>query len=292
MKYPENDPDKIIDKLAATARSPRGMYSGAKSYPLLYKRLFTTSRRLSILRIGSAAAAVIMVCLIGAAIYNYASSVEMIRITTLAETKTIRLPDGTDVNLNRYTTLEYPKEFKGSKREIKLTGEAYFEVARDEQHPFIVEADEVNVQVLGTHFNVEAYSHDTQIKTTLLEGSVAVSNRNTDRRIVLKPNQNAVYDKSSRQLLMNETEDALNEIAWKDGMLIFSQIPLQEIARQLSNTYNVKISIHDSALSAYRMTGRFSSSETIEKILDALSIAGNFEYKINEQTIDITTKNY
>lgn len=87
----------------------------------------------------------------------------------------ITLPDQTKVTLNRYSSLTYPDRFKEDRREVQLQGEAYFEVEKDARHPFVVKADPVEVEVLGTHFNVEAYPGDAEVKTTLLEGSVAVN---------------------------------------------------------------------------------------------------------------------
>lgn len=121
--------------------------------------------------------------------------VPRLTVSTLAEVRTIRLPDHTEVTLNRYSSLTYPERFKGDTREVQLQGEAYFEVAKDARHPFIVQAQEVNVKVLGTHFNVEAYQPDASIKTTLLEGRVAVNIPHTGEEMVLSPNESAIYDK-------------------------------------------------------------------------------------------------
>ena len=106
----------------------------------------------------------------------------------MAETRNVILPDGSSVLLNRHSSLSYPKRFKSDNREVQLTGEAYFEVSKDQKHPFIVQTEHINVQVLGTHFNVDAYRNSPEVKTTLLTGSVAVSNKRNSVRMILKPN--------------------------------------------------------------------------------------------------------
>ena len=102
------------------------------------------------------------------------------------------------MTLNHFSSLTYPEKFKGEHREVNLKGEAYFEVTKNRKHSFIVQTESVNVEVLGTHFNVESYPDDPEVKTTLLEGSVAVSNKSNSVRIVLKPNESAIDRKSTR----------------------------------------------------------------------------------------------
>ena len=116
-------------------------------------------------------------------------------VSTLAETRTVHLPDGTSVTLNHYSSLSYPERFKSDNREVELSGEAYFEVSKDPKHPFIVQTETIDVQVLGTHFNVDAYQNNPDVKTTLLTGSVAVSNKSKSVRMILKPNEIAIYNK-------------------------------------------------------------------------------------------------
>ena len=114
-------------------------------------------------------------------------------VSTLAETRTITLPDQTEIVLNRYSSLTYPERFRGKDRKVQLQGEAYFEVSKDAAHPFKVETGAIIVQVLGTHFNVEAYPEDTQVKTTLLEGSVSVSLiGKAEESLKLSPNESAI----------------------------------------------------------------------------------------------------
>ena len=163
-------------------------------------------------------------------------------------------------------------------------------MTKNRKHSFIVQTESVNVEVLGTHFNVESYPDDPEVKTTLLEGSVAVSNKSNSVRIVLKPNESAIYNKEKKSMTLEVSDRVAEEIAWRNGELIFTNLPLQEIARQLSNTFGVDISITDTALQNYRITARFSSEEGLDQILDLLHTVGNFNYSYNNKKITITTK--
>lgn len=194
------------------------------------------------------------------------------------------------MTLNHFSSLTYPEKFKGKHREVGLKGEAYFEVTKNQEHSFIVQTESVNVEVLGTHFNVESYPEDPEVKTTLLEGSVVVSNKANSVRMVLKPNESAIYNKVKKSMTLEVSDRAAEEIAWRNGELVFSNLPLQEIARQLSNTFGVNISIADKALQNYRITARFSDGEGLDQILDLLHTVGKFNYSHNNEKITITTK--
>lgn len=282
------EPDKLLERLVASTRSPRGRFSAAASYPTLEKRLF--GKRAFMLRIASMAAAVALLCVMGWWACNYMQPATMHTVSTLAETQLVRLPDGTEVTLNHFSSLTYPEKFKARQRQVTLNGEAYFEVSKDKRRPFVVQTGVVSVEVLGTHFNVEAYPHDPEVKTTLLEGSVAVSVAGHGRRMILSPNESAIYNKEKRQLTLEESADAPAETVWRRGEFIFNRLPLQEIARQLSNSFGVDIVIRDKALQDYRLTARFSVSEGIDRILHLLSAAGDFSYSQDKKQITITTK--
>ena len=290
MKYTDTELEEILNKLVASTRSPRGWFSATASYPELEKRLKSHTRRLTLIRTFSAAAAVALLCLSVWTAYLYMQPVTIQTVSTLAETRTVCLPDGSTVTLNHYSSLSYPEKFKSDKREVKLNGEAYFEVNKNKKHPFIVQTETIDVQVLGTHFNVESYPDDPEVKTTLLEGSVVVSNKANSVRMVLKPNESAIYNKVKKSMTLEVSDRAAEEIAWRNGELVFTNLPLQEIARQLSNTFGVNISIADKALQNYRITARFSDGEGLDQILDLLHTVGKFNYSHNNEKITITTK--
>ncbi|MDY6254815.1 MAG: DUF4974 domain-containing protein, partial [Bacteroidales bacterium] len=205
-----------------------------------------------------------------------------------AEVRTILLPDSTEVTLNRYSTLTCPVRFKGKNRNVSLSGEAYFEVRKDARHPFIVQADEVEVKVLGTHFNLEAYPDDPEIKTTLLEGAVAVTSPGGVAR--LSPNEAAVYSRSVRRLSTIRTKKTNPEIAWRQGDFVFDNEPLREIARKLSHAFDTPIIIQDDSLADYRIRARFSSQETLDEMLSLLKETVSFSYERTGDQIVIQAK--
>jgi len=289
MKYTDRELEEILNKLIASTRSPRGRFSAASSYPQLEKKLKFHHHRLYPVRT-FVAAAVVLLCLSVWAAYLYMQPASIQTVTTLAETRTILLPDGTSVTLNHYSSLSYPKQFKSDNREVELSGEAYFEVSKNKKHPFIVQTETIDVQVLGTHFNVDAYPDNPDVKTTLLTGSVAVSNKNNSVHMVLKPNEVAIYNKVEQKLTCKVLENAGDEISWRHGEFIFDDLPLQEIARELSNSFGTTIHITDSTLRNYRVTARFRNGEDLETILSVLHNAGYFNYSRNTQQITITPK--
>lgn len=283
--------DKILDKLIASTHSPRGRFSKENSWILLEKRLPRLHRRTLSFRIATAAASLAVLCVLGWWMYSMFAPIPLQVVSTLAETRSIVLPDQTEIMLNRYSTLTYPERFRGKVRKVKLEGEAYFEVSKDAKHPFKVEAGAVMIQVLGTHFDVEAYPHDSQVKTTLLEGSVAVSLiGGSDERLVLSPNESAIYNKNEKSLTLQMIKDASEKTIWRNGTTLFNSEPLQEIARQLSNTFHVDIRIPDESLRDYRMTATFSDNETLDEILSLLCRNQKFGYTQANDIITITQK--
>lgn len=290
MKHTDTELEEILNKLVASTRSPRGRFSAAASYPELEKRLKSHTRHLTLIRTFSAAAAVVLLCLSVWTAYLYMQPAAIQTISTLAETRSVRLPDGSSVTLNHYSSLSYPEKFQSDKREVELNGEAYFEVSKDPKHPFIVQTETIDVQVLGTHFNVDAYQNNPDVKTTLLTGSVAVSNKSNSVRMILKPNEIAIYNKVGNKLTRQVTKNAKDEISWRDGEFIFDNLPLGEIARELSNSFDTPIHIADTSLQSYRISARFRNGEDLETILSVLHHAGYFNYSQNNKQIVITTK--
>lgn len=290
MKRTDTELEELLNRLIASTRSPRGRFSAAESYGQLEKRLPQRNGRLRIMRIVATVAAISLFCIMGWLAYDYARPDTLQTVSTLADVRTIELPDGTRVTLNHFSSLTYPERFRQKNREVDLSGEAYFEVARNTEHPFLVQTESVNVQVLGTHFNVEAYLGDPEVKTTLLEGSVEVSNKSRTACIVLRPNESAIYNREKKSLTLEASNHAPEEIAWRSGTFIFTNLPLQEIARQLSHSFGVNIRIEGDSLPNYRLNARFTDGESLERILHLLHLAGHFEYTKSNNEILITNK--
>ncbi|RZK59507.1 MAG: DUF4974 domain-containing protein [Pedobacter sp.] len=193
----------------------------------------------------------------------------------------VRLPDGTRVWLNASSSLRYPETFFGNQRKVELTGEGYFEVAKDKVHPFIVKTISAlngvsqDVQVLGTHFNINSYMDEKVIKTTLLEGAVNVSNEKTTR--TLKPGEQSQLDANHISIIDADTDD---ETAWKNGLFRFNNSSLTIILNQLERWYDIKIDY--STVPNKRFNGMVPRKANISQVLKMLELTGNIGFKIEE----------
>ncbi|HMI63406.1 MAG TPA: FecR domain-containing protein [Puia sp.] len=194
----------------------------------------------------------------------------------------IVLPYGTKVWLNAVSSLSFPVSFGGSTaREVSLKGEAYFEVSKDEQHPFIVKTITQEVRVLGTHFNVNAYTDESATITTLLEGSVKVSGSDGTASAVLTPDQQTSCNGGKIDVREVIGEDA---IAWKEGYFRFNNEPLEEVLKKISRWYNVSIVYKDEEIkkkAAYGTMSRFSDISEVIRLLE-LTRTARFEIQNNE----------
>ncbi|SMO33664.1 FecR family protein [Solitalea koreensis] len=202
--------------------------------------------------------------------------------TARGETYQVRLPDGTTVTLNAASSLKYPVSFTSLKlRKVELTGEAYFEVAKDKTHPFVVKTNGQEVEVLGTHFNINAYSDEANIKTTLLEGSVRVSGN--DQQVVLQPNQQAVFSND----IQVKNVDVENEIAWKSGDFVFDSDDLESIMRKISRWYNVDVLYDEKPDKKMHFGGIVSRGKNISAVLKIMESTGQVSFKVQGRKITV-----
>lgn len=199
---------------------------------------------------------------------------------------TLTLPDGSIVILNGGSTLSYPSRFASNKREIQLEGEAFFDVKKDSDAPFIVQSGKINVKVLGTSFNIEAYQDDETIKVTLERGKVCIETPDPDKSLTLTPNQQAVYNKNTSQLTKTDV-NVKETIAWKSNILYFNGIPLKQIARKLERQFNTHITIESEELKNTLFTGEFTEDETIDDILTVWTLDNRVKYRRNGKNIVI-----
>ena len=186
------------------------------------------------------------------------------------------LPDGTIVWLNAASSLKYPTAFSAKERKVELMGEGFFEVAPDEQKPFYVQVSEnVDVKVLGTQFNVNAYHDESSIKTTLLQGAIAVtvtpSDQNTKKNIVLKPHQQIRFSKASgtNSITVEDNVDVSAVIAWKNGAFNLEGASLSEIMRQLERWYDIEV-VYEGKMPDIYFTGKISRRVKLSSVLKAL----------------------
>lgn len=197
----------------------------------------------------------------------------------------VHLPDGTNVWLNAASSLKYPGSFTALKeRRVELTGEAYFEVASNSALPFRVETPQQKIEVLGTNFNVSAYADEPVAKTTLLAGSVKVSIPNTSLSNQIKPGQEVsrINDK-----LVVETVNTADAIAWKNGLFIFNDEPLESIMRKVARWYDVEV-IYEGVNKQEPYGGSFSRFANVSGVLKTLELTGGIHFKIEGRKIIVT----
>ncbi len=207
--------------------------------------------------------------------------------TSLGEKTSLILPDGTKVNLNAGSNLRYPSSFTATERKVELSGEAFFDVVRDENCPFIVKTQALSVRVLGTKFNLEAFPEASAINTTLVSGKVILEKELNHKMVSLaemKPNERVIYQKNDHKISLSTEKYIDQYIAWKDGKLVFLNDPIEEVAKKLGLWYNVSVVIQSEELKKLHFTGTFTN-ETIEKVLTLLSVSSPIDYKINDNTV-------
>lgn len=195
------------------------------------------------------------------------------------------LPDRTKVWLNAATVLKFPTAFSGmSERKVVLSGEAYFEVAKLKT-PFVVMTDKQKVQVLGTHFNINAYQDEQQTKTTLLEGSVRVSSLKTGNEVMLSPGQEANL---KRDDLNVQKADIERNTDWKNGIFMFKNESLEGIMRKIGRWYNVEIVYEPYAPRKETFSGIVSRYDNVNKVLRRLELTGAVSFKIQGRKIMVS----
>ena len=282
MKYTDRELEDILNKLIASTRSPRGRFSAASSYPQLEKKLNFRNRRLYLTRTFAAAAAVVLLCLSVWTAYLYMQPATIQTVSTLAETRTVHLPDGTSVTLNHYSSLSYPERFKSDNREVELSGEAYFEVAHNPNKPFFVEAKNLQIQVLGTSFGVRVYKDEDYALTTLEEGQVNIHTATSS--VTLKPGEQAkLHD---NEITVNKV-NTCSYTAWRNGKYIFINEPLGNIMKTLARWYDINIFYTSSKLEQIQFTGELIRYKNIEELLSKFEILEKVKFEIRNNTITI-----
>lgn len=206
----------------------------------------------------------------------------------------ITLPDGSKVWLNAESSITYPTSFAGQQRKVELRGEAYFEVAKQHstQNPqtasrFIVSSAGQEVTVLGTHFNINAYPDEKEIKTTLLEGSVQVSTLHPSQNTILKPNQQAILTGTSLSVKTVYSED---EVAWKNGYFMFNNESLESIMKTIGRWYALEIQYEDPTLKKETFFGTMSKFENSSKVLNMLERTDIVQFEISDNILTIKRK--
>ncbi len=244
--------------------------------------------------------------------------------TKRGEKSQIVLSDGTKIWLNSETKIKYPSNLKTKKVNVYLDGEAYFSVSKNKNRKFIVNTSSINIEVLGTRFNVKSYADENTIETTLEKGQISIKHKLIDKKqtqpIILNQDQKATFIKSSEKLKIstisklkeknkNIISDEKNNnkqtaepkliiskkidtelyTSWKDGRLVFKSERLEDFSKKLERWYDVQITIESDELKSWKYTGVFEK-ETIEQALKALSLSMPFHYEIDQNKIIIKRK--
>lgn len=211
--------------------------------------------------------------------------------TAIGETYQVRFSDGTAVWLNAASSLKFPTKFsKLSSRVVELYGEAYFEVAKDKAHPFIVKSRDQEVKVLGTHFNINSYADERNVTTTLLEGAVQVSLSNRSvgntglKNVLLKPGQQSLLSGASISVTQVQTDDV---IAWKNGNFMFNNESMEIVMRKLSRWYNIEVKYADPGVKQIRFFGTVSRFSNVSKVLEMISLTNEVKFKVKGKEITV-----
>lgn len=191
------------------------------------------------------------------------------------------LPDGSRVWLNAASSLKFPTAFAGNQRNVELTGEAYFEVVKNALKPFTVKVNALNVKVLGTHFNINAYTDEDNIKTTLLEGSVLLTSGNSHN--LLKPNEQGIVKGTDIRIVK---VDAERSVAWKNGFFDFNRSSIQDIMKQLSRWYNVEV-VYTGNISNDEFVGKIERNVKLSQVLHVLELS-HVHFKVEDKKITVS----
>lgn len=200
------------------------------------------------------------------------------------EADVVELPDGTHISLGSKTTFHYDKDYGKDKRIVYLEGEAYFEVAKQKDKPFIVKTNEQDIEALGTKFNVMAYPLDSLVITTLLEGSVRLTTMNLSQSTIMKPDQQIVYNRNTKQSSLQHV-DARQFTSWTTGYYYFSEQSLKAILDRLSHVYGVKFTVLSEDLYNRTFTGTFYRGQSIKDIMEIVNLSIPIKYKIEDHHV-------
>jgi ferric-dicitrate binding protein FerR (iron transport regulator) len=223
----------------------------------------------------------------------------------------IQLPDGTVVWLNADSRLAYNVSGPGPSREVQLTGEAYFDVAKDKDHPFLIHTPTIDIRVLGTTFDVRSYGNEHNTEASLFQGSVEVMlHNNPDKKIVLQPNEKLIVhndemtisgikvrpatDDTPDEPLMTvgkvhfqQKDSSYMETLWMKNQLAFDNRTLEEVALQIERWYGIRVTVTDPQMLSTRYSGVFED-ENLQQVMEALRLTGNFKYTIRKKEVIIT----
>lgn len=196
----------------------------------------------------------------------------------------IVLADGTKIWLNADSELKYPKEFKGNSRKVYLKGEAYFSVTKNKQKPFIVNSDLMEIKVLGTEFNLSCYENSKNVKATLYEGKIAYVTK--DNEGVLEPGFQVILDKASNEVEVKKV-NVSQFTSWKDGIYIFDEIRVEDLAVKIARWYNIEVIIKSDSVKEMKFTGAMEKKMPVDFIKELLEETNSVKCELIENVLYI-----
>jgi ferric-dicitrate binding protein FerR (iron transport regulator) len=204
---------------------------------------------------------------------------------------TLFLNDGTVINLNSESRITYPEVFGDSIREVTLEGEAFFDVAKNEQIPFVIHTDDISLTVLGTSFNVTAFHDVESIKISMNSGKVTISSYSSDspdaKVIQLAAGESITYSKTSKTFSAIDAFDNALDFGWKDGKLVFDNAGMEDIFSRCERWYDVKFDLKNTPNFHWDYTGTFQN-QTLQDVLESLSFSQNFTFRIDKNTVTVS----
>ncbi|UZR98799.1 FecR family protein [Chondrinema litorale] len=207
-------------------------------------------------------------------------------ISPAGKKTTIRLMDGTVVKLNAGSSLFYPKQFGAKYRKVILKGEAFFDVAKNPERPFIIETGEIETKVLGTSFNIKSDSAYNKVQVAVVTGIVEVSDKGGNH-IKLTPMEAVTYDSKIKNIEKHTVEDIDAVVGWKEGLLQFNKASFKEICERLETWYGVDIELAEDFKEPGAYSGRYAN-QSLQNVLEGISYTSEFNYKIKDKKVFIS----
>lgn len=238
-------------------------------------------------KIYAIAASILLLFSLGLLLYNYFNTTQWITsasVPSKSELVCLNLSDHSKVWLESGSQIIYPQKFRSGKREVFLTGQAFFDI-KPGRRPFIVHTGSIDIKVHGTRFSVIAFPDDAETKITLLSGSVSIVTKDKEP-VFLKPGEQGTFNRENNTYLITPVDTEPFE-AWKEGILFFRAMRFDEIAASLERVHHVRIIFRNEDLKREVFTGKFNRTEPVEEVLNVIRISTPFHYKIMNKTIEI-----
>lgn len=201
----------------------------------------------------------------------------------------VLLADGSKIYLNGGSVLKYPRKFTGKTRDVSFNGEGYFEIAKNPDKPFLINTEQIEVKVLGTKFNLKAYTNDMSVETILEEGHVQIRHSESNQIRDMRPNDCVTFDKQMNTFSTKQV-DPLRASMWRNGKYSFHSTPLVEFTQSLERGFGVTFVIEDPDITTKHFTGDFTQGETIDEILNILEISSNIKFRKKDNIVTICKK--